>query len=162
MSSPEGPWLLGLTGLFLGFAFYLAYHGLPRSTRGSEDRGHASSSRRTQRFSVWIVAVFTVVLATSPQWSSAMRMHGEISPPNPPAPAPSTSGAVTLDVKGMTCPHCEGHVKQELLRVQGVTSAKVNFATQRAVVEFKKSVDPSTLLGAVTKAGYRASIVTPH
>lgn len=161
IGSPASPWLLGLTGVFLAFAFYLAYHGVPRATWGSGDDGHASTSRRAQRFSVWIVAVLTTVLATSPQWSSAMRMHGGTGPPNQPVPAPSTSGAVTLDVKGMTCPHCEGHVKQELLRVQGVTAARVSFATQSAVVEVK-SVDPADLMAAVAKAGYQATIATPH
>lgn len=162
VGSPAGPWFLGLTGLFLGLAFYLAYHRVP-PTWGSEGDHRAPPSRRVQRFSVWIVAVLTTILATSPQWSSAMRTHGGASPqPSEPVPAPNTSGAVTLDVKGMTCPHCEGHVKQELLRVQGVTAARVSFATQSAVVDVKKSVDPSALMAAVAKAGYRASIAEPR
>ena len=42
---------------------------------------------------------------------------------------------ITLSVQGMTCAACVGHVEEALDSVEGVSSAKVNLATEKATVE---------------------------
>ncbi len=44
--------------------------------------------------------------------------------------------STTLAVGGMTCASCVGHVEDALREVEGVTSATVNLASERANVEF--------------------------
>jgi Cu+-exporting ATPase len=58
----------------------------------------------------------------------------------------------------MTCSSCAGRVEKSLNELEGV-EATVNFATERATVEFDPGqVDPEELVGAVEKVGYAASL----
>lgn len=73
-----------------------------------------------------------------------------------PAPAP---GEITLDVEGMTCASCVRRVERSLSRVDGVSDASVNFATEQATVSYDPSaVDISALTAAVEKAGFGVSV----
>ena len=50
--------------------------------------------------------------------------------------AAQPTGRVTIGVRGMTCGACVGHVEKALAGVDGVVSAAVNLATERATVEY--------------------------
>ncbi|MGX1183634.1 Cu+-exporting ATPase [Pseudomonas sp. F-14 TE3623] len=63
-----------------------------------------------------------------------------------------------LSIDGMTCASCVGRVERALAKVPGVKSVSVNLANERAHLELLGQVDPQTLIGAVTKAGYSASV----
>ena len=63
-----------------------------------------------------------------------------------------------LSIDGMTCASCVGRVERALNKVPGVKSVSVNLANERAHLELLGQVDPQTLIGAVTKAGYSASV----
>ena len=62
---------------------------------------------------------------------------------------------VTLAIGGMTCASCVGHVESALKSVDGVTSASVNLATDRANVEYIPGTAGITdFRHAVEDAGY--------
>ncbi|QXH62635.1 heavy metal translocating P-type ATPase [Pseudomonas azerbaijanorientalis] len=63
-----------------------------------------------------------------------------------------------LSIDGMTCASCVGRVERALGKVAGVKSVSVNLANERAHLELLGQVDPQTLIAAVTKAGYTASV----
>lgn len=63
-----------------------------------------------------------------------------------------------LPITGMTCASCAGRVERALRKVPGVKNATVNLANERAHVEVLEQIDPSTLIAAVDKAGYGASL----
>ena len=63
-----------------------------------------------------------------------------------------------LRIDGMTCASCVGRVERALNKVPGVKSVSVNLANERAHLELLGQVDPRTLIAAVTKAGYAASV----
>ncbi|MGX0894024.1 Cu+-exporting ATPase [Pseudomonas sp. ADAK2 TE3594] len=63
-----------------------------------------------------------------------------------------------LSIDGMTCASCVGRVERALAKVPGVKSVSVNLANERAHLELLGQVDPQPLIGAVTKAGYSASV----
>jgi Cu+-exporting ATPase len=63
-----------------------------------------------------------------------------------------------LPITGMTCASCAGRVERALRKVPGVKNATVNLANERAHVEVLEQIDPATLIGAVDKAGYGASL----
>ncbi|UVM05718.1 heavy metal translocating P-type ATPase [Pseudomonas laurylsulfatiphila] len=63
-----------------------------------------------------------------------------------------------LSIDGMTCASCVGRVERALGKVAGVKSVSVNLANERAHLELLGQVDPQTLIAAVTKAGYAASV----
>ena len=60
---------------------------------------------------------------------------------------------VSIDIDGMTCASCVARVEKALLKVPGVESASVNFATERATVH-SASGETAPLLAAIEKAGY--------
>ncbi|UVK99426.1 heavy metal translocating P-type ATPase [Pseudomonas sp. B21-048] len=66
--------------------------------------------------------------------------------------------SLELSIDGMTCASCVGRVERALVKVPGVKSVSVNLANERAHLELLGQVDPQTLIGAVTKAGYSASV----
>src|SRR3954451_21782791 len=77
-----------------------------------------------------------------------------------PTPAAPTAPAATctLDIGGMTCASCVGRVEKALNRVDGVTVAEVNLATEVATVRFDPvRAGPEDLTAAVTRAGYTAA-----
>ena len=67
---------------------------------------------------------------------------------------PVTSTA-ELGVQGMTCANCVGRVERALGKVDGVLSANVNLATERASVQYLPSqVSLGQLKAAVRESGY--------
>jgi Cu+-exporting ATPase len=64
---------------------------------------------------------------------------------------------LTLPIAGMTCASCVSRVERALRRVDGVVSADVNLATERATVERVVGTAPDDALrAAVRAAGYDA------
>ncbi|MGY2190320.1 Copper-exporting P-type ATPase A [compost metagenome] len=66
--------------------------------------------------------------------------------------------SIELSIDGMTCASCVGRVERALNKVPGVKSVSVNLANERAHLELLGQIDPQTLIAAVTKAGYAASV----
>ena len=73
-------------------------------------------------------------------------------------PIYDTMNATTdLAIEGMTCAACVTRVEKVLGRVQGVSTAEVNLATNRARVRAAPGVTFEILAAAVVKAGYGAT-----
>ena len=65
---------------------------------------------------------------------------------------------VELSVEGMTCAACAARIEKVLNRVPGA-EASVNFATESARISFDPGQsNPSALITAVERAGYRARV----
>jgi Cu+-exporting ATPase len=65
---------------------------------------------------------------------------------------------VELPITGMTCASCANRIERSLNTLDGV-SASVNYATERATVDFDPSlVAPDDLVEQVRSAGYEASL----
>jgi len=61
----------------------------------------------------------------------------------------------TLDIEGMTCASCASFVEKSLARTPGVQRAMVNFATEKATIDYLPAqASPATLKQAVVQAGY--------
>ena len=64
----------------------------------------------------------------------------------------------TLDIGGMTCASCVGRIEKALLKLDGVSDARVNLATEVASITFHpERIQLDALTAAVTKAGYTAT-----
>ncbi len=62
---------------------------------------------------------------------------------------------VSLPITGMTCASCVRRVEKALAKVDGVSVAAVNLATEKATVSYDPArVEPAQLQRAVEKAGY--------
>ena len=66
-----------------------------------------------------------------------------------------TTKTETLDIEGMTCASCASFVEKSLTRTPGVQRAVVNFATEKATIDYLPAqATPATLKEAVVNAGY--------
>ncbi|KKR33523.1 MAG: Copper-translocating P-type ATPase [Candidatus Gottesmanbacteria bacterium GW2011_GWC2_39_8] len=67
---------------------------------------------------------------------------------------------VNLSLSGMHCSSCAGLIEKSLKKVSGVTLANVNFAAEKAMVDFNTGLTSiEELIKSVEKAGYKAEMV---
>jgi len=65
------------------------------------------------------------------------------------------SEQVELAISGMTCASCANRIERKLNKLDGV-SASVNYATEKARVEYAAGIAPDDLVATVEAAGYAA------
>ncbi|MGY0502540.1 heavy metal translocating P-type ATPase [Nocardia sp. FBN12] len=73
---------------------------------------------------------------------------------------PPGTGQVELVIGGMTCASCANRIEKKLNKLDGVT-ATVNYATEKARVDFTGDVSPEELISTVEQAGYTAALPAP-
>jgi len=59
-----------------------------------------------------------------------------------------------VNVKGMTCGHCEGRVSEEILAIPGVTGVTVSAEKAHAIITSDSEISGDAIEGAVQAAGY--------
>ncbi|MFE3107552.1 heavy metal translocating P-type ATPase [Kitasatospora indigofera] len=75
--------------------------------------------------------------------------------------APAAAGErVELSIGGMTCASCAARIEKKLNRMDGV-EAVVNFATERARIDFGTGVSVADLIATVERTGYTAELPAP-
>lgn len=67
----------------------------------------------------------------------------------------------TFDVKGMHCASCVNVIERTLKKVDGVSDALVNFATNKATVHFEERISEQALAAVVKKKGYELVVKEP-
>lgn len=60
----------------------------------------------------------------------------------------------TVQIKGMTCGHCEGRVTTEILAIPGVTKVIASAEKANATIESDSEISQESVELAVQKAGY--------
>ncbi|OII59506.1 MULTISPECIES: heavy-metal-associated domain-containing protein [unclassified Streptomyces] len=71
------------------------------------------------------------------------------------ATAGQSAGVTAVyEVKGMTCGHCEGAVREEVSALPGVMSVEAVAATGRVTVASAAPLDEEAVRAAVDEAGY--------
>ena len=79
------------------------------------------------------------------------------------SPVLDQTASCQLDIGGMTCASCVRRIEKALVKLDGVTSAQVNLATEVASVTYEPGVvDVDALTRAVTSAGYTATLRGTH
>lgn len=75
-------------------------------------------------------------------------------------PMPTWAGDMTtkLMVQGMTCSACQSAVSKALKQVNGVREVQVSLADKQALVVADESVKTDSLIAAVSKVGFSATV----
>jgi Cu+-exporting ATPase len=69
---------------------------------------------------------------------------------------------IKLKISGMHCTSCTIVIEKELEKIAGVTDLSVNFATEKATIEYDENkTTVFNLLEAIKKVGYRAALYEP-
>ncbi|MNK59594.1 Lead, cadmium, zinc and mercury-transporting ATPase [compost metagenome] len=75
--------------------------------------------------------------------------------PEPLASPTQNSRRHSWQVLGMDCPSCARKIETAVSRVEGVTQARVLFATEKLVVDLAPGLSPDPVTAAVLAAGFR-------
>lgn len=74
---------------------------------------------------------------------------------------PSTRQHVVFPLEGMTCATCATRIEKVLGRVEGVSEASVNFASEKATVDFDPAVTSAAVFAdAIDRAGFSVAVET--
>jgi Cu+-exporting ATPase len=147
VSTPRFP-ARGITGCFLisGATAWCERPNSPWRSAPATRQSPAHQRRPRQRMS-------RPPLATAiDTWAEGGHMTSRIEA--------TESGRVELQIGGMTCASCATRIEKKLNKIDGVT-ATVNFATERARVDYAGDVSTDDLLAAVEQAGYSAELPKP-
>lgn len=68
---------------------------------------------------------------------------------------------INIDIKGMHCQSCVTLIERSLNKLEGIKTANINFATEKASVIFnEKKLKISQIIEEINKKGYHASLIS--
>ena len=155
---PLRPYLIGLSAIALGTAFFQAYKPKkeiecncePARPAGREEKSNFINSKKF----LWIFLIVSVALFSFPYYS------GAFFPTVNTAVAKTNSANIVeakINIEGMTCTSCEHTVDYSLKTTDGVLSATSSYKTGVAKVKYDKTkVSPEQLKKAIEeRTGYK-------
>ncbi len=158
---PLRPYLIGLTVIVLGYAFYSAYK--PKKVNDIDCACEDETSNKKVSFInskqfLWIVTVVIALLITFPYYSKALFPSDN---QNVVIVQSNNVAKAKLYIEGMTCTGCEESVDYALKSENGVVSATSSYKKGIAYVEYDKTkVSPEQLKKALEdKVGYKVKSI---
>jgi len=150
---PIRPYLIGLTILVLGFAWYQKLK--PKKEIGCEcETDEKPRFIRSKKF-LGIVTVFAIVMLAFPYYSGIFYPNAE----------KQITVVDKLDIKttefkisGMTCASCEEHVNHEVNKLNGIINSKASYEHGSAIIEFDKTrTNETEIEEAINSTGYKVT-----
>jgi len=145
------PWLLGLTFVLLGVAWFLTYR---RPKVDCADGSCARPPGKAARVSLWVGTLVALAAAIYPSLPAANHSLN-------PAFVATSDAKFSVLIPSMDCPPCAKGIEASLNRVPGVKQAVVNYDTKQAVLVYDPSVtDRDKLLARIDASGFSADRAT--
>jgi copper chaperone CopZ len=145
---PFRPYLIGLTALLIGFAWYQKLKPQWDPECACEEN---PSFWQTKSF-LGIITVLAALLLAFPYYSDAFfpKQDQKVV-----YVQESQVQTITLDIQGMTCTGCEATVKNAASGVDGVLEAEASYDTGQATIKYDQSkTNPETIVAAINKTGF--------
>ena len=149
---PFRPYLIGLTVLVFGFAWYQKL--IPQKQVDCDCEADNKKSFWQSKSFLGIVTVVAGLLIAFPYYAKAFY------------PKPQEIKVVVVDktniqqavfkIKGMTCESCTQHVNSEISKVKGIVAFQTSYENANSIVKFdnsKTSVD--SIAAAINSTGYK-------
>ncbi len=147
------PYLIGITVLVLGFAWYQKLK--PRTEEEIQcacEEDEKPSFWQSRKF-LLIVTVFAVLMLAFPYYSPIFYPDNkkEVVIVNA-----ADIQTIQLDIEGMTCDACDSHVAHAAQEVDGVIEAKADHTTGKAEVKFDNTkTSKEAVIRAIDKTSYK-------
>lgn len=154
---PFRPYIMAITLLILGYAFYKIYRRPKQCAPGSYCANPKSD--KVNKILLWFSTAFVAILFAIPYATPHLsaRQNKTIEQAGV---VPGTIHKVVLEVPGMSCPACPFTVQKSLTKMAGVISAEVSFENKTAVVKYDSSkVTVRQMIMATTDVGYPSRVV---
>ena len=150
---PFRPYLIGLTILVLGFAWFQKLK--PQKEIDCECETDEKPKFIQSKKFLGIVTVFAVVMLAFPYYSGIFYPNTEKQ-----VIVVDKSDIKTTEFKisGMTCASCEEHVNYEVNKLNGIVNSTVSYENGNAIVEFEKTKTNETEIEkAINSTGYQVT-----
>jgi mercuric ion transport protein len=147
---PFRPYLIGLTILVLGFAWYQKLK--PKKAIDCECETEEKPKFIQSKNFLGIVTVFAFVMLAFPYYSGVFYTNAEkqaivVDKPN--------IKRTEFKISGMTCASCEEHVNHEVDKIIGIVNSNASYENGNAIVEFDKTKTNETEIEkAINSTGY--------
>lgn len=152
---PIRPYLIGITVLVLGFAWYQKLKPKKMEMDCACEEDEKKPFIHTKTF-LGIVTLFAALMLAFPYYAQVFYPSNdkkEVVIVNA-----SDIQTVTFDVKGMTCTGCEAHVSSEVNKLPGIVKVDANYEEATAKVEFDQSkVSLVQIEEAINSTGYKVT-----
>jgi copper chaperone CopZ len=164
---PFRPYLIGLTILVLGFAWYLTAVRQVQKLKPRKEidckcetddlpDGKAGKPKFIQsKTFLGIVTVFAIVMLAFPYYSGIFYQNTEKQ-----IIVVDKSDIKTTEFKisGMTCASCEEHVNHEVNKLNGIVNSKASYKNGNAIIEFDKTkTNEVEIEKAINSTGYKVT-----
>lgn len=154
--APYRPYLMSLTAVLLGAAFYFTYRPEKAAcgTDGSCTTPRAQGVKRLSRGMLWLVTLFTVGAMAFPEIAEHRASVKAAS-------APKKASAAVFTVGNITCAACSLQIVDALKKTPGVYDARVEYKIKRVEIDYDTTrIDVSRLQAAIVRLGYPAKEVS--
>ncbi len=150
---PFKPYLIGLSILMLGFAWYQKLQPPKKDECGCEISGKKKFIQ-TSMF-LGLVTAFTALVLSFPYYSK--HFYPKNDKQNMIVNR-ETIRTVELKIKGMSCAACEEEVKHEVYKLPGIVHAEVYYGKKNAIITFDSSkTNMNAIETAVNATGYKVT-----
>lgn len=154
---PLRPYLIGVTVLVLGFAFYKAYKPVKEGDvecACDDEESPAKKNFLNSKAFLWVVTAVSILMFAFPSYS---HIFFSDTNNNIVVVDENNIAEAKLYIEGMTCTGCEESVNYTLHNQEGVLSAVSSYETGIANVKYDKfKVKPEQLAQAIEdEVGYK-------
>lgn len=151
---PFRPWLIGLTVVVLGFAWYQKLKPKKADMDCECEEDGKTSFLQSKNF-LGIVTVFALLMMAFPYYSKIFypQSNKEVI-----VVSESNLELAYFDISGMTCTSCEEHVKHAVNELPGIVEVSADYEAGKATVKFDKTqTNPEAIKAAIDATGYKVT-----
>ena len=143
------PYLIGITVIFLGLAFYLTYR--KRKVKCEDGTCRIQKAPKWNKIVLWLATVFIILFLAFPYLIGSIKTNTETAQVN------GKITSIIIRVEGMTCSGCEFNVENAIKKLKGIIEVKADHKKGEVSVKFEKDkIQINDLMTAINKAGYKA------
>jgi len=147
---PFRPYLIGLTLLVLGFAWYQKLKA--RKEIDCECETDEKPKFIQSRKFLGIVTAFAIVMLAFPYYSGIFYTKTEKQIV---IVDKSDRSTTEFKISGMTCGGCEEHVNHEVNKLNGIVNSKASYENGNAIIEFDRTkTNVNEIEKAINSTGY--------
>jgi len=150
---PFRPYLIGLTILVLGFAWYQKLK--PQKEIDCECETDENPKFIQSKKFLGIVTVFALIMMAFPYYSGIFYPNTEKQII---VVVKSDISTTEFKISGMTCASCEEHVNHEVNKLNGIVNSKASYENGNAIIEFNRTKsDEKEIEKAINSTGYKVT-----
>lgn len=152
---PARPYLIGVTVLVLGFAWYQKLKPRTKEEIQCACEEDEKPSFLQSKLFLGIVTAFAALMLAFPYYSHIFYPKTEAKVI---VVESNNIAEANFDIEGMTCTGCEEHIKNAVAQLPGFISAEANHETGKATVKFDKSkTTMEQVVTAINQTGYKVT-----